>query len=285
MFTRPAVTRPNVLPRCVSCSEAEQVSTTARRRMNPQRMRYTRPDRSRQGWQRSGGATLVTIVESPTSGFDDSNLYWSVGFQQRVLMTLPYFRKLYYELSPAWVAAGIFISNFPGATPFFSENALTDFYNRRHPWLSASEAALVGEMGELAFQRWRFEFTGWIRQDPGQFLGRTLNRIPYFWFMPSSFPNWKNLIIFPITALSFYGLYRMMRRAPGPGMALAAGFVGFPLVYYVTNLRTRYRFPIEWAILFLAAFAVMDHWNRAESTRRFFPWAAKPPNPSGIDKA
>ena len=76
--------------------------------------------------------------------------------------------------------------------------------------------------------------------------------------MPSDYPKWKDFIIFPMTALSFYRLYRMMRRAPAAGMILAAGFVAYPLVYYVTNLATRYRFPIEWAILFLAAFALMD---------------------------
>jgi hypothetical protein len=169
------------------------------------------------------------------------------------------------------------VSNFPGASPFQFDNdqggAGNGFFEKRHPYKSAAEAAIVAEMGELAYERWRLqEVIGWIRQDPEHFLRRTLNRIRYFWFMPSNYPKWKDLIIFPITALSFYGLYRMIRRAPALGMVLAAGFVGYPLVYYVTNLATRYRFPIEWAILFLAAFALMDRWNSPGCTRHFYPW-------------
>jgi hypothetical protein len=174
----------------------------------------------------------------------------------------------------------ISVSNYPGASPFYLENyyngGADGFNQQRHPFTSATEAARVREMGELRFNRWRKqEVMEWIRQDPGQFVRRTLKRIRYFWFMPSKYPPWKDWILFPITVLSFYGLYRMMRRAPGPGTVLAAGFVGYPLVYYVTNLSTRYRFPIEWSILFLAAFAVMDHWRPTASTRVFYPWSSE----------
>jgi hypothetical protein len=155
------------------------------------------------------------------------------------------------------------VSNFPGASPFQFDNFWMEggaqIGGTRHPHGSPAEAALVAEMGELKYERWRLqEVIGWVRQDPEEFLRRTTNRIRYFWFMPSDYPKWKDVIIFPMTALSFYGLYRLMRRAPAGGMILAVGYVGYPLVYYVTNLATRYRLPIEWAILFLASFALME---------------------------
>ena len=215
---------------------------------------------------------------------DLRGLRWqAIAVSVAAMVVLPWTVRNYVELGGLFVIRDNFwleisVGNFPGASPFFLDNyhrgAPDNFYHRRHPFISAAEAVRVREMGEVQFNRWRKqEVMEWIRQDPGQFVRRTLNRIRYFWFMPSQYPKWKDWILFPITAASFYGLYRMIRRAPGPGTALAAGFAGYPLVYYLTNLITRYRFPIEWSILFLAAFAVMDHWRPTPSTRFFYPWS------------
>jgi len=73
----------------------------------------------------------------------------------------------------------------------------------------------------------------------------------------SKAPKGKNVVLFPMVGLAFWGLVKMLRAAPAAGWLFLSGWLAFPLVYYVIQLMTRYRYPLEWSIAFLCAFALL----------------------------
>jgi hypothetical protein len=153
------------------------------------------------------------------------------------------------------------ISNNPHAFILAADNIgngdPTNYFHMHHPWSNREEAQALLREGEAAYNRRKLhETVAWIKSDPGQFARLTAGRIAYFWFTPYTRQPWKNIVVTPLTVLAFYGLWVMLRRRMQLGYLLLATWLAYPLVYYLVQTDTRYRYPIEWTFVLLAVFAV-----------------------------
>lgn len=151
------------------------------------------------------------------------------------------------------------VSNFPGAAPDFNTNCMEappgSYCLQRHPFLSETEAAVVGRMGETAYQQYRLrEVLGYLRADPGAFVRRTALRVVQLWFPPSG-PA-KRGAIGLITLLAIWGLWKVNLHVPRFGRMLAGFLLAFPLPYYFLNINTRYLAPLWWLIVLCSAYGV-----------------------------
>jgi hypothetical protein len=168
------------------------------------------------------------------------------------------------------------VSNNPHAFVLASDNIAdgdsSNYFHMHHPWSNREEALALSREGEAAYNRRKLQETlAWIRSDPGQFARLTAGRIAYFWFTPYTTQAWKNVVVTPLTILAFYGLAVMLRRRLQLGYLLLAIWIGYPLVYYLVQTDTRYRYPIEWTFVLLGAFAIdalLARWSFDENRSR-----------------
>jgi SAM-dependent methyltransferase len=153
-------------------------------------------------------------------------------------------------------------SNFPGASEFVNVNIVVgdpnSYHFRRHPFPNASEAEILKKMGEIDYNKWRVqEAWNWAKANPGQAAGLTLRRCLHFWFMPSKVPKYKDVLLYPMVVLAFFGVITMLRESPPSGWLFASALLGYPAAYYFIQLSTRYRYPMEFCLTFLCVFGVM----------------------------
>jgi hypothetical protein len=161
------------------------------------------------------------------------------------------------------------LSNNPEAHVLYVDNDTVEFTNnyfqRHHPSLNREQAEEVARVGEIAYNRALLHQTlDWIRANPGHFTSMTLARIAYFWFTPYDRQVWKNFLLTPWTILAACGLWLMVGRYLELGSLVLAVWIGFPLVHYVVETDTRYRYPIDWTVTFLAVFALHAWRHRRE---------------------
>jgi hypothetical protein len=166
------------------------------------------------------------------------------------------------------------VSNNPEAYVLSVDNYQIGFPNNHfhlhHPWSNKAEASEVARLGEIAYNRRRVNETfGWIRDNPRRFASLTARRFAYFWLTPYRTQAWKNFVLTPWTILAIYGLVLMVHRGFGFGWLIAALWIGYPLVYYVVQTDTRYRYPIEWTFTLLAVYAV----DSLVNARRSAAWS------------
>ena len=81
--------------------------------------------------------------------------------------------------------------------------------------------------------------------------------------MPSINQRYKDVLLQPITILGLAGAVIVGRRDRQTGRVFWSVLLGYPIVYYVVQTDSRYRYPIDWALLFFAAFAIGDRGSRA----------------------
>ena len=153
------------------------------------------------------------------------------------------------------------ISNNPQAFVLAADNVgngdPANYFHMHHPWSNREEALALLNEGEAAYNRRKLHETlGWIRSNPRDFARLTAGRIAFFWFTPYIRQPWKNLVVTPLTVLAFYGLWVLLRRRMPLGYLLLSTWIGYPLVYYLVQTDTRYRYPIEWTFVLLGVFAV-----------------------------
>jgi hypothetical protein len=122
------------------------------------------------------------------------------------------------------------------------------------------ELANYISMGEMAYTREKSaEAWGYIRAQPGRFLGLSLRRFVRFW---TGTGNQNGSPVYAVhavltTVLGFAGLamlYRKRMRCIADLMALP--LLLFPLPYYITHAEFRYRLNIDPLLTILAAYAV-----------------------------
>jgi hypothetical protein len=159
------------------------------------------------------------------------------------------------------------VSNEDGAHAQSNDN----FRNpvSRHPSTSQAEALRVQQLGERQYNRERArEARTWILNHPQEFITLTALRFVYFWFPPYPLHQfYKRLIDYPITILGLVGLYRMLQHRLPLGVLLGLLLLLFPAVYYPIQADTRYRYPIDWALLFLASYALFTWLQSLEPKR------------------
>jgi hypothetical protein len=146
----------------------------------------------------------------------------------------------------------LWMGNRPGATGYLDESVF--------PMYNKQELANYISMGEMAYTREKSaEAWGYIRAQPGRFLGLSLRRFVRFW---TGTGNQNGSPVYAVhavltTVLGFAGLamlYRKRMRCIADLMALP--LLLFPLPYYITHAEFRYRLNIDPLLTILAAYAV-----------------------------
>jgi dolichyl-phosphate-mannose-protein mannosyltransferase len=151
-----------------------------------------------------------------------------------------------------------------------------------HPIWNPVEAEKFKQMGEIAYaSAKKREALAFMRSHPAATVERTAKRIPAYWFQVSDRP-YDNLFADPpyIKALFLFnavyvlfcwlGALLAWRRGKPYAVPYLVVLLIFPLVYYVTDVLVRYRFPIDPILTILAVYgaACALEWLRGGSTAR-----------------
>ena len=156
------------------------------------------------------------------------------------------------------------ISNDAGSASRMDANLTAGYFDHFHPSRSEVEALKVRQLGEVEYNRRRFaQALHWIADHPIQFCKLTAARAFYFWF--------PGIYLALVTLLAFAGLFHTFRTEPKTAAILAAIWIAYPLIFYIVQFDRRYRHPIEWSILLMAAqgiCAFIHLYSRPPAVRR-----------------
>ena len=112
-------------------------------------------------------------------------------------------------------------------------------------------------MGEIAYVRQRrMQATEFIRQNPDRYARLLLYRFEYWWWAQGESAP---IFIFYrlLTVMSLVGIVLALLRIRNPRMLILLGAILiYPLVYYLTDVYARYRYPIEPFMMIFAGFAL-----------------------------
>ncbi len=114
----------------------------------------------------------------------------------------------------------------------------------------------LGEISYLA-QR-RTEAINFISQNRTQFLRQACYRLRYWWFAEG---ETAPLFIFYrfLALVSLIGMALALRTVKkGSVLTIVAAILVYPVVYYLTDVYARYRYPIEPFMMLVASFAVFQ---------------------------
>ncbi len=113
------------------------------------------------------------------------------------------------------------------------------------------------QLGEIAYVRQRrWEALQFIRQSPIRYARLVLYRVEYWWFAQG---EGAPIFIFYrlLSVLSLTGMALAWRRWGVAGtLPLFGAVVVYPLVYYLTDVYARYRYPIEPFLMVFAGYAL-----------------------------
>jgi len=132
---------------------------------------------------------------------------------------------------------------------------------RIHPINSAKELAELLRLGELNYMREKTHMAfRWISENPRRFATLTAQRIRFFWFPPVDiWPPGASLRsvksgIFSLTGFAaFLGLGGLFLVRNEYRWLLASALIGPSLLYCLTHVQMRYRYPV-WGLTILLGF-------------------------------
>jgi Dolichyl-phosphate-mannose-protein mannosyltransferase len=136
---------------------------------------------------------------------------------------------------------------------------------------NASEREKYCRMGELAYisQR-KAEALRYIRDNPGTFINGSLYRFRYWWFAEGeSAPVF--FLYRLVTLFAAAGIVFAWRTRKSGAALLIITLFAYPLVYYLTDVYPRYRYPIEPFMVILGAFAASQIWRGVKTRFRTSP--------------
>jgi hypothetical protein len=126
----------------------------------------------------------------------------------------------------------------------------------RHPHVSLVEFAKRNEMGELAYDRSRLaDALAWMAAHPAPFARLTVSRFRLFWIPERSLVVFS-LIEWALTTFAVIGLLSLFRSGAAARWVILGIWITYPLLYYFIQADERYRYPIEWTIVLVAAVGV-----------------------------
>ncbi|NJD18429.1 MAG: hypothetical protein FIA95_04000, partial [Gemmatimonadetes bacterium] len=188
------------------------------------------------------------------------NLHTALTALGIVAACLPWGWRNYHELGAVFfvrdnLGLELRMGNHEGA------DAAMEVMDRRgghvHPRALESEARMVQQLGEVAYMRNAGrEAAAWITGNPIEFVRLTASRAAQWWLGPFYYPPGA-LLVTALTVLALAGLWRAY-PALGPLQrgVLLTPLLAFPLIYYLVAYMPRYRQPVDWIFLLLAAAAV-----------------------------
>lgn len=142
------------------------------------------------------------------------------------------------------------------ATPTLREMIQSGCHARYGPNVNAAIAAQLTAVGEVQFNRTKLhEALHWMANNQTAFLALSARRFRLFWF-PELDNLWETGVVWAVTLFSFRGWWLMIRTNPARRV-IAATWLLFPLVCYVSPFETRYRYPIFWTSLLPAGYALV----------------------------
>ena len=103
------------------------------------------------------------------------------------------------------------------------------------------------------------EATSWIRANPASFGGLTLRRFIAWWFPPGNLP--ARATKWGLTLFAFAGLGILWRRHRLLAALFAVTWLTLPVVYYVIQWSSRFRYPMDWQLVICAAVALHSAWR------------------------
>lgn len=119
------------------------------------------------------------------------------------------------------------------------------------PMYSVAEVDLMRRLGEIEYNRNRARVAlNWIARNPRRFAALTARRIVEFWFPLEAYSFWV------VTALAIPGILLIYRRGVAAGWAMLVACALFTMLYSITEVTPRYRYPIMWMTLIQAGFAL-----------------------------
>lgn len=160
-----------------------------------------------------------------------------------------------------------YLSNSPRAHLLITDNFRGAPTVSVHPSFSLKEATEVRSLGETAYNACRLrEGMKAIKSDPKRFLKMTGERIMLFWIPWSGTPA-RDIISDVLSVAAIGGLVLYLKGRTLPVYFTVAVLVSFPLVYYVLECSTRYRYPIDWLLLLMSAHAFFWIYTRVKNIR------------------
>jgi 4-amino-4-deoxy-L-arabinose transferase-like glycosyltransferase len=126
-----------------------------------------------------------------------------------------------------------------------------------HPYFPA-EREIYRQQGEIKYAQLKaVQFSQWLARNPLLFLKLTALRIYWFW-SGDPLPNYgllkKMIHIIPTIFLLGWLIVTFTRKKSVAEQLLLLLFIIYPLAYYVTSVTSRYRFPLEPALLLCGAY-------------------------------
>ncbi len=160
--------------------------------------------------------------------------------------------------SPIWAKDnfGIMLlnSNHPGAGWDVAGNEA--FIEQTTPSWQPAVALKLKAAGEVAYDKSQAEEAKqWIRANPKTFAGLVALRAFHFWFPPGQNAV-HTALEWGLTLLSVTGLYLLYFKHRAAALLIAGMWLLYPPVYYIMLWSSRYRYPINWTIIFTAAVAI-----------------------------
>jgi hypothetical protein len=147
------------------------------------------------------------------------------------------------------------VSNADNAYADSTQNLIHGAMQTFHPLFNEGVAQRVRAEGEIAvYSKFQRDAIAWMRARPARFWALTTERIRNFWLYdgsPGAVLLWNVLMV-----TAAIGLILLWRAQPNSGWLMAFLLGLYPVVFYLVQNYERYRYPVQWAIVLLAVFAI-----------------------------
>jgi hypothetical protein len=217
----------------------------------------------------------IAARENSREGLRSARRAMLVVVAGAALACLPWFIRNYQRFHAVVFVRDNFglelqVSNNPCAQPTVLANVESGCHKQTHPNANPTVAGEILDKGEVAFNREKLrEALTWIEANPVAFAKLTAKRFARFWF--PYFGSYRYAIPMGVlTVLSFVGLALMLRERRTAAYILGWTLLAYPLVHYVVQFEARYRYPILWATLLPAGYALAKFvdWLRRERPQK-----------------
>jgi hypothetical protein len=188
---------------------------------------------------------------------------------------LPWFLRNYQRFHAVFFVRDNFgielaTSNNDCAQPTLLENINSKCHFKTHPNPNPDLAGKLMDEGEIQFNREQSrQAVGWILANPRAFASLTGRRFLKFWFPYLGSLRYA-IPMGILTVVSLAGLAMLFRNNRRAAWTLASTLFLYPVVHYFVQFEARYRYPIFWATLLPAGYAVVE----------LVRWLQKAPQPS-----
>lgn len=158
----------------------------------------------------------------------------------------------------------LYTSNSPRAHFSESDNFRP---GTEHPTFNVHECSRIIAMGEPAYFRMKLDSSwDWIRSNPVRFAEFTGLHFVTFWFQWNDVFPPLSVISVSITIAAIAGMIRLYGLNRPAFAILLSIWITYPLIFYILQFSTKYRFPIDWTFLLLCSYWIFSL-PRKDSTR------------------